>query len=111
MGFSYCSGIGQLVYTMVCCWPDLSFATVKLSQHNTCPGKVHFDGVRHALKYLYQTRSEGLYFWRTTPCPKLACIPLPTILSTEQDLLCTKRQQHNALNSHGMSNANWASCL
>jgi hypothetical protein len=45
MGFSYHSGIGQLVYAMVCCWPDLSFATVELSQHNTCPGKVHFDGV------------------------------------------------------------------
>ncbi len=111
MGFSYRSGIGQLVYAMVCCWPDLSFATVKLSQHNTCPGKVHFDGVRHALNFLYQTCSEGLYFWRTTPRPKFASIPLPTILSTEQDLLRTKRQQHNALNAHGMSNANWASCL
>ena len=55
MGFSYRSGIGQLVYAMVCCRPDLSFATVKLSQHNTCPRKVHFEGVQHALKYLYQT--------------------------------------------------------
>jgi len=35
MGFSHHSGIGQLVYAMVCCCPDLSFATVKLSQHNT----------------------------------------------------------------------------
>jgi hypothetical protein len=50
MGFSYRSGIGQLVYAMICCRPDLSFATVKLSQHNTCPGKVHYDGVCHALK-------------------------------------------------------------
>ena len=55
MGFIYRSGIGQLVYDMVCCRPDLSFATVKLSQHNTCPAKVHYDGVQHALKYLYQT--------------------------------------------------------
>jgi hypothetical protein len=34
MGFSHRSGIGQLVYPMVCCHPDLSFATVKLSQYN-----------------------------------------------------------------------------
>ncbi len=40
MGFSYRSGIGQLVYAMVCCRPDPSFATVKLSQHNTCPDRV-----------------------------------------------------------------------
>ncbi len=91
MGFSNRSGIGQLVYAMVCCHPDLSFATVKLSQDNTCPGKVHFEGVRHALKYLYQTRSEGLYFWRkTTPRPELESIPQPTILSTEHDLLRDK---------------------
>jgi len=111
MGFSYRSGIGQLVYAMVCCRPDLSFATVKLSQHNTCPGKVHFEGVRHALKYLYQTRSEGLYFWRTTPRPELESIPLPTILSTEHDLLRDKRQHHDALDAHGMSDADWASCI
>ncbi len=111
MGFSYHSGIGQLVYDMVCCRPDLSFATVKLSQHNTCPGKVHFDGVQHTLQYLYQTCCEGLYFWRTTPCPEPASIPLPTILSTEQSLLHTKHQQHDAFNAHGMSNANWASCI
>jgi hypothetical protein len=111
MGFSYRSGIGQLVYAMVCCHPDLSFATVKLSQHNTCPGKAHFKGVQHTLKYLYQTQSEGLYFWRTTPHPKLESIPLPTILSTEHDLLCNKQQHHKALDAHGMSNADWASCI
>ncbi len=111
MGFSYHSSIGQLVYAMVCCRPDLSFATVKLSQHNTCPGRVHFNGVQHALKYLYHTQSKSLYFWRTTPCTKLESIPLPTILSNEHDLLRTKRQQHNALSAHGMSDADWASCL
>jgi hypothetical protein len=111
MGFSYHSGIGLLVYAMVCCSPDLSFATVKLSQHKLCPGRVHFDGVRHALKYLYHTQYEGLYFWRTTPHTKLDSILLPTILSNQHNLLWTKRQQHDALNAHGMSNANWASCL
>jgi hypothetical protein len=111
MGFSYWSRIGQLVYAMVCCRPYLSFATVKLSQHNTCPGRVHFEGVQHALKYLYQTQSKGLYFWRTKPRPKLESIPLATILSTEHDLLHTKRQQHDALDAHRMSDTNWASCI
>jgi hypothetical protein len=85
MGFSYQSRIGQLVYAMVCCCLDLSFATVKLSQHNSCPGRVHLEGVRHALKYLYQTQSKGLYFWRTTPRSELKSIPLPTILSNKHD--------------------------
>jgi hypothetical protein len=111
MGFSYWRGIGQLVYAMVCCHPNLSFAAIKLSQHNTCPGRVHFEGVQHVLKYLYQTQSKGLYFWKTTPCSELKSIPLPTILSNEHDLLRTKCQQHDALNAHGMSDADWASCI
>ncbi len=111
MGFSYRSGIGPLVYAMIFCQPDLSFATVKLSQHNTCPGKVHYDGVCHALKYLYQTCLEDLCYWRITPRTKMASIPLPTVLSSKQNLLCTKRQQHDALYAHGMSNDDWASCL
>jgi hypothetical protein len=72
---------------------------------------VHYDGVRHALKYLHQTCSEGLYYWRTTPRSELDSVPLPIILSTEQDLLRTNRQHHDALNAHGMSDADWASCL
>jgi hypothetical protein len=32
-------------------------------------------------------------------------------MSTEQDLLRTNRQHHNALDAHGMSDADWASCL
>ena len=111
MGFSYRSGIGQLVYVMVCCRPDLLFATVKLSQHNTCPGKVHYDGVQHALKYLHQTRSEGLYYWQTTPHSELVSVLLSTILSMEHDLLCTNRQHHDPLYTHSMSDADWASCL
>ncbi len=77
MGFSYHSGIKQLEYAMVCCCPDLSFATIKISHNNMCPGRVHFDGVQHTLKYLYHTQSEGLYFWRTTPRTKLESILLP----------------------------------
>jgi hypothetical protein len=87
MGFGYRSGIGQLVYPMVCYQPDLSFTTVKLSQYNSCPAKIHFDRVQHALNSLYQTWAEVLYFWRTNPQPELDNKPLPTTLSTELDLL------------------------
>ncbi len=113
MSFSYhyhC-GVWQLVYAMVCCHPDLSFATAKLSHHNTCPGRLHFEGVHHALKYLYQTWMEGLYFWWTMPHNELDSIPLPHILSKEHDLLCLHWKQHDTHIAHGMSDADWASCI
>jgi hypothetical protein len=111
MGFSYRSGIGQLVYPMVCCRPDLSYTTVKLSQFNTCPGKTHYNGVRHALKYLHQTRTQGLHYWRTSSCTKLDSTPPPPCLSLDNDDSDSKpRPLHNVATAHGMSNADWAAC-
>ncbi len=111
MGFSYCSRIGQLmVYSMVCCWPDLLFTTVKLSQYKLCPAKIHFDAVQCALKYLFQTWTEGLFYWHTNPRPELDSKPLPTVLSTEHDLTKDKQQHNKPLTAIGMSNADWASC-
>ena len=37
MGFSYRAAIGELIYAMVTCRPDISFATTKLSQYLVCP--------------------------------------------------------------------------
>ena len=111
MGFSYRSGIGQLVYPMVCCRPDLSYTTVKLSQFNTCPGKTHYDGVRHALKYLHQTRTQGLHYWRTSPRAELDPTPPPPRLSSDNDDTASKpRPLHDATTAHGMSDADWAAC-
>jgi hypothetical protein len=59
---------GELIWAMTTCRPDLAYAGVKLSQANACPHEHHFHGVKHALKYLYSTREDGLYYWRTAPC-------------------------------------------
>jgi hypothetical protein len=61
MGLSYCSGVGKLIWAMMTCWPDLAFASVKLSQANACPHDHHFHGVKHCLKYLYSTCDNGIY--------------------------------------------------
>ncbi len=68
MGLSYRSCVGQLIWATTTCWPDLAFASVKLSQANACPHDHYFHGVKHCLKYLYSTQDDRLYFWHTAPC-------------------------------------------
>ena len=55
MELIYCVGVGELIWAMTTCHPDLVFASVKLSQSNSCPRKLHFHGLKHALKYLYSS--------------------------------------------------------
>ena len=87
MQLGYRSGVGELIWAMTTCRPDLAFASIKLSQSNSCPHELHYHGLKHALKYLYHTKDDGLYFWRTAPRMELPDGPLPTINSNQQDIL------------------------
>jgi hypothetical protein len=91
--------------------PDLAFTSVKLSQANSCPGKVHYHAVKHALKYLYSTKDNGIYFWRMSPRPEFDKGPNPTVNSNKQDLLLTNRPEHLASIAHAYANSDWASCV
>jgi hypothetical protein len=77
MQLNYHAHIGKLIWAMTTCSPALAFASVKLSQSNVCPHKIHYHGLKHALKYLYNSKDDGIYFWRTSPCMGLPEGPLP----------------------------------
>jgi hypothetical protein len=110
MQLNYRSGVGELIWAMTTCRPDLSFASVKLSQSNSCPHELHFHGLKHALKFLYNSRDNGLYFWRTHPRMELPEGPLPPVKSNKQDILLDKRPQFNANVAHAYSDSDWATC-
>ncbi len=57
---TYCCGVGELIWAMTTTLLDLAFASVKLSQANSTPDKHHYHGLKHALKYLYSTRDDGI---------------------------------------------------
>lgn len=109
--FGYRSGIGELIYAMITTRPDISYATVAAAQHSACPAEIHYNAVRHILKYLYVTRQDGLYFWRTEPNEQLPYKEPPTINSNAHDLLFDGRPHHDATDAHAYMDATWASCL
>ena len=45
--FLCCTAIGELIYIMVTCRPDISFAVTKLSQYENKPNKCHYVAVKN----------------------------------------------------------------
>ncbi len=98
MQLSYQCGSGELIWEMTTTRPDLAYMAVKLSQANCAHREHHYHGLKHAKKYLYSTRDEGIYFWHTAPCMELNECPLPTINSNKQDLLLNQHQPKHSTN-------------
>jgi hypothetical protein len=111
MQISYQSGVGELIWAMTTTRPNLAFTSLKLSQANFAPHEHHYHGVKHALKYLYSTCEEGIYFWRKAPHPEFDKGPLPTINSNQQDLLLTDRPEFDAHIPHAYADSDWATCV
>ena len=57
------SSVCELIWAMTTCRPDLAYSSIKLSQSNSCPHELHFHRLKHALKLMYNSREDGLYFW------------------------------------------------
>ena len=110
MELTYRCGVGELIWAMTTTRPDVAFASVKLSQANSAPDEHHYHGVKHALKYLYSTRDDGIYFWRTAPRLEFKEGPVPTINSNKQDLLLENRPNYDATTVHAYADLDWATC-
>ena len=96
---------------MTTCRPDIAFASVKLSQANSAPHEHHYHGLKHAIKYLYSTRDDGIYYWRTKPRDDLPEGRNPTINSNKPDLLLDNRPHHDATTAVAYADSDWATCL
>jgi dUTPase len=77
LGFGYRQAVGEIIYAMVTCRPDISFAIIKLSQYSVKPGAIHYEALKHLYKYLMHTKDDGIYYWREQPHPTLPAGELP----------------------------------
>jgi hypothetical protein len=111
MQLNYQAGVGELIWAMTTCHPDVAFASVKLSQSNSCPHKIHYHGLKHVLKYLYSTWDDGLYFWQPSPRLDLMEGPLPPIHSNRADLLLDDHPEQDATIAHAYADSDWATCV
>ncbi len=101
LGFSYRQGIGEILYALITCRPDISYSTIKLSQYSTRPAEVHFDAVKELYAYLRDTMDDGIYYWRKTPRMDLPVGPVPECRRDENyshyDVETTKQDRDDVL--------------
>ena len=98
------------MYAMITCRPYISFAVIKLAHSSACRSEIHYHAVRHCLKDLRQTKSDGIHYWRTTPNTELEKGPTPTVNSAPVDLLSEDRPTHQPSSFHGYADSDWATC-
>jgi hypothetical protein len=110
MQLTYRSGVGKLIWAMTTCRPNLAYTSVKLSQSSTCPDEIHYNGLKHALKFLSNSRDDGLYFWQTTPRLKFPEGPPPTINSNKTNIMLDRCPQFDPLIAHAYADLDWATC-
>ena len=55
MQVKYKVGVGELIWAMTTCCPDIAFTSVKLLQSNSAPAEHHYHGLKHAIRYIYIT--------------------------------------------------------
>jgi hypothetical protein len=111
MQINYRAGVGEIIWAMTTCRPDIAFASVKLSQSNSAPHHIHYHGLKHTIKYLYSTRNDGIYYWRTTARQDLREGPPPTINSCQKDLLLNGRPDHDPDIAVAYADSDWATCI
>ena len=111
MQIRYRGGVGELIWAMTTCRPDLTYASVKLSQSNSAPAEIHFHGLKHAIRYLYATRHDGIYFWRTAPRSELPDKPVPLVNSNMKDLLLDDQPHHAPSIAVAYGDSDWATCI
>ena len=77
----YRSAVGSMMYLAVCTRPDISAAVSALYRFNANPGRAHWEGFQHVLKYLKGTASSGIRYrngastdiWGFTNASHLTC--------------------------------------
>jgi ATP-binding cassette subfamily B (MDR/TAP) protein 1 len=61
----YASGVGSIMYGMVCSKPDLAHAVSIVSRFMSNPGQAHWNALKWILRYLNGTITDRLRFKRT----------------------------------------------
>ena len=104
--FNYRQAIGEAIYAMVTCRPDISYAVIKLAQYSINPALIHYQAVRHLFRYLALTKSRGIHYWRKHPVKQLDQIPHKNTI-TNSDILSTFPDTAMPQSIHSYVDSDW----
>ncbi|KAL7508162.1 hypothetical protein ACHAXN_005237 [Cyclotella atomus] len=111
MGIKYRKCIGELIWPMSTCRPDLCQSVIKVAQHSAAPAKVHYAAVKSIFRYLATTMDDGIIFWCTEPRLDLSDDPLPKISSKPHNIKMANCPSETADVLGGYMDSGWVNCL
>jgi hypothetical protein len=97
MGIKYRKLMGEILFPMVKCRPDISTRAIILSQYMNKPGEVHYNALKQLLHYLTITKVTGKHYWRKEPHQHLPDRPLPEQHSDNYQLINKAATNSNKL--------------
>ena len=109
MGFAYQAAIGELIYAMITCRSNISFAVTKLSQYSNQPAACHFTAVKNVFQYLMASKNEGLTYWRKIPNDNLPDAPEPQPITPQHKWNVNLDKTFHISPLYGFVDRNWAS--
>jgi KUP system potassium uptake protein len=77
MGIKFQQAMGEIMFPMIKCRPDISPHAIILSQFMNNPAEIHYKALKDIIKYLMATKEEGIHYWRSQPHVTLPLKPLP----------------------------------
>ena len=88
----------------MCPWP---------TSHSTYPAEIHFQAVKHVMKYLIATRKDGIYYWHASPRQDLPKHPIRECETSLHGVLPSKvdRPTHMTIEMHAYVDLDWSICL
>lgn len=89
MGIKYRNAMGEIMFSMVKCHPDISPHVTILNQFINHPSEIHYNTLKDVFQYLVHTSDAGIHYWREHPHPTLPNTPLPTTHNPQPTLTTT----------------------
>jgi hypothetical protein len=78
MGIKYHHAMGDILYPMIKCHPDISAHVILLSQYMANGEPHHYLALKQLIQYLSVTADVGIHYWRKAPHSALPEAPLPS---------------------------------
>jgi len=106
LGLKYRKAMGEIMFPMIKCRPDIAAHAIILSQFMHQPSEIHYGALKDIMIYLAQTSSEGIYYWRDKPHKLLPEHPLPTLHHDNHKISESRGAESNDL--VGFVDSDWA---
>jgi hypothetical protein len=107
MGIKYRKAMGEIMFPIIKCRPDISAHAIIHSQFMNNPAEIHYRALKDLIIYLAATPTARIHYWRDKPHPTLPDSPCPTLHDNNNYTIAESRGT-NSQNIIAFVDSDWA---